>query len=434
MATYKYQQNFYEGASAGYVQYNITPDFGAVMAPGDTFEITGKMYCGDMKRYGVAIEASIQENGFGRELGRVVKTVSKGGSTAFSAQCTVTEALANTASERGFSAYLTFMLADAADFASGAYTMANEAQKLSLVKYRLGPEISGASFSDATGAYEYFGGAVQGKSDLTAVADVTLDPLDASLYIRSARIRFGDHAIDIPGENISGSALHIGVPGFSGEFENYELQITDSSGMTGRYTGGPFAAYPYDAPRLETIGRDLVERYEVITSDDGTEIAQISDAGTSLWANFAVGTSDINGRNAWVLKRSFAESGFTLPDGEQVLAGNGGESIAVSEDRSIFPRSMVFSAGKRYTVRLEISDFFEKAIQVFDVDKAGGYFNVEKNGVSVGMRSTATEDQPKFESAYPFYAYGGIHGVTNYTTDEVKTGGTWVDGKPIYRK
>lgn len=28
MATYKYQQNYYEGASAGYVKYNVTHDFG----------------------------------------------------------------------------------------------------------------------------------------------------------------------------------------------------------------------------------------------------------------------------------------------------------------------------------------------------------------------------------------------------------------------
>jgi hypothetical protein len=54
-------------------------------------------------------------------------------------------------------------------------------------------------------------------------------------------------------------------------------------------------------------------------------------------------------------------------------------------------------------------------------------------GVCIGGFSTGTTTSPKFESRVPAHFYAGVEGVTNYSTDEVKTGGTWIDGKPIYR-
>ena len=41
---YSYQQNVYEGASYGYVQYNISPDIGTPISAGTTVTITGKAY------------------------------------------------------------------------------------------------------------------------------------------------------------------------------------------------------------------------------------------------------------------------------------------------------------------------------------------------------------------------------------------------------
>lgn len=54
-------------------------------------------------------------------------------------------------------------------------------------------------------------------------------------------------------------------------------------------------------------------------------------------------------------------------------------------------------------------------------------------GVCIGGFSTGTTANPKFESRVPAHFYAGVEGVTNYSTAEVKTGGTWIDGKPIYR-
>lgn len=44
MATYAYQQNMFDGASEGYVKFNISPDLGTVVSAGTTIIITGQAY------------------------------------------------------------------------------------------------------------------------------------------------------------------------------------------------------------------------------------------------------------------------------------------------------------------------------------------------------------------------------------------------------
>ena len=69
-----------------------------------------------------------------------------------------------------------------------------------------------------------------------------------------------------------------------------------------------------------------------------------------------------------------------------------------------------------------------------------------KKGVCVGGIAKGTPDDPMFESHFPGVFYSGLHaadtvisdggiqGVTYYSTEEVKTGGLWIDGKPLYRQ
>ena len=79
----------------------------------------------------------------------------------------------------------------------------------------------------------------------------------------------------------------------------------------------------------------------------------------------------------------------------------------------------------------------------------------KNGGVAIGKFSSATENavfypienedgtyEQGYESGGPLFEVdkthrsifsGGIQGVTNYSSGEVTTGGTWIDGKPIYR-
>ena len=440
MATYKYQQNMFEGASEGYVKYNITPDFGTVLSVGDTFDITGVMYSRNLKRYGVIVYGGVtlDSNGFiarAQELGRVAKVCEKGRTATFSLKATVTDALAKLSDERGFSPYISFSLADNEDFVSSSDTKANANQRLSALAYRLAPVINGVTISDSAGAYAHFGGAVEGKSNLTFDLDVTLDPLDPSLTIAGVNFIVGEKRYEVRGGSIIGNAANLGVVDFNGSFDSYTLTVIDSKEKYTNYIGGSFVAYPYRSPTLSAYAdKDLAERYSVSLDDSGGEVATADDAGIYLWASYAADIIPINGRNAWTITRKYAEYGYAPGDAAVAASGFDGVNHSVVDDQSVFPRSIVFAANKRYTVQLTLADYFETVTLTFDVDNAGGYFNVEKYGVAVGMRSTGTEQQKKFESAYPIYAYGGIEGVTNFTTEEVATGGTWIDGKPIYQR
>lgn len=62
--------------------------------------------------------------------------------------------------------------------------------------------------------------------------------------------------------------------------------------------------------------------------------------------------------------------------------------------------------------------------------------DITPNGVAVGGTSSGTASDKKFEvdASYTAHFYGGIEGVTNYSTTEVASGGKWINGKPLYRK
>lgn len=425
--TYKYQQNLYDGSSAGYVKYNITPDFGTVLStvpdeswsPCETVTITGKFYCGNAKRYGLAAELRLvsSTSGFGWELGRIVKTVSKGSSATFSIECEITQQMMEylNPTERGFSAYLTFFMTDQGDFNSGENTVANENQKLSLLQYRLPPEINSATLSDATGALEHFGGAVHGKSDLTAALSVTLDPLDASAELSAVSLHIysadtGEILKTVASSWFDSTSAYFGIAELP--VGTYSVGISAYDNKTpenGFFNLDALTIFPYASPTLKTYSdADLAERYEVQQTDTGEETTAQSDSGVYLWANFAAKVCSINGANAWKITRSYGDYGDTPANAAVVYSGTDGETLEFRQDQTVFPRSIEFAANKRYTVRITLDDFFESAVLEYTVEKAGGYFNIEKGGVAVGMRTNGTENKPMFESAYPFYPYGGI--------------------------
>lgn len=67
------------------------------------------------------------------------------------------------------------------------------------------------------------------------------------------------------------------------------------------------------------------------------------------------------------------------------------------------------------------------------------YISETNNGVAVGQYSTATASDAKFESRWHAYFYngitveGGVQGLNSFAAGEQATGGTWIDGKAIYR-
>lgn len=428
--TYKYQQNLDAGASAGYVQYNITPDFDTVLAVGETFQIEGKMYCGDMKRYGIAA-VSTGKGTWPVELGWVPQVCNRGRTATFSMQCTVNERLGWPTNDgiRGFNAPIFFDLYDSDEYNTCAPTVnTDSAQQYYMLTHRIGADYEADSRAvyDATTvvvdgveqtAYERFCGAVQGKSDLTFEFGLTPDPLDPSVEITEAEFKFGDKVIKAAANKVSDHLyrFHVGVLPFSGTFDEWEFSVSDNKGIVSDYFWRDFVVHPYTSPVLRTSSdKPLVERYSTGVDTAGNEVVKADDAGNYLRTSFVAEIGYIRGGNAWTITRAYAEYGNALPNGNTVLSDGDAAIIAVNEtgeegdENLIFPRTIIFDDKKKYTVRLALRDCFEEVVLIADVDKAGGYFNIEKFGVAAGMRTTATEQDKKFESAYPFYPYAGI--------------------------
>lgn len=112
----------------------------------------------------------------------------------------------------------------------------------------------------------------------------------------------------------------------------------------------------------------------------------------------------------------------------------------VTDDASL--ATQTFSNGSNWSFLLVFGDDYETASAPASIALA--FANVHMSGASTGgvafgRFSSSSEGNPKFECAYPatfeqpVNADGGIEGVTNYASGEVATGGTWIDGKPIYR-
>ena len=90
-----------------------------------------------------------------------------------------------------------------------------------------------------------------------------------------------------------------------------------------------------------------------------------------------------------------------------------------------------------YSFNLIITDGIETVEVVTQLNSARANLHlsgVSTGGVAFGKFSSATEGVPKLESNYQATFYKGITGVNVWRATEVKTGGRWIDNKPLYRR
>lgn len=137
---------------------------------------------------------------------------------------------------------------------------------------------------------------------------------------------------------------------------------------------------------------------------------------------------------------------FTLPEGFRCAVGYGHGSITrefelsgpVTNDTSALVNSgAIFLPQYKYDFMLALTDDVETLYASTVLPAAFANLHLSGHstgGVAIGRFSGATLGNPKFECEYPASFYGGIEGVNRYATAAIKTGGTWVDGKPLYRR
>lgn len=290
-----------------------------------------------------------------------------------------------------------------------------------------------------------FGTFVQGVSKPKFTADITLDPLDATLTANySLALKQGDTELYSTAGGVSGNTVKI-LTGLISAYGAVDciLTVTDSAGMSASTTV-PFTVLQYSKPSISLF---TPKRYEYAYDASGNQVLQESESGTIVVFDFAGSITPISGNGANNFGKLSVTYGPTYDESDRatvVINSTTNVSTAITHEFA----GVSFSDAEDYTFVASFNDYFNSVKSTVEIYKAGADFDVTPDGAAVGMISTGTATQKKFEVAetHESFFYGGIAGVTNYPDFrgadgtitlpqgmEVATGGRWIDGKPIYR-
>lgn len=458
--TYKYKQEYIDafGGSNGleYVEYNITPDYGARLSIGDSIVIEGRFT--DKNKYGFTEYDKAYRKLYGvgcvlgMELDWLWELSSSNGIavawydsgevpgevlTPFKLTFTVDERILaiNNSGERLFRPYLGFVVCVEEGIVGslegfGKTYRVPEYSRIDLLSERIAPTIDTVDFSDKTEALSTFGDLVRTYSEPVATVGVTTDPLDPSVTIASRRFIFDGEFYDID----DAWQAAVAKPMRSGDIP-WSVVVNDSKGMV-TTRSGTVTVLPYNAPRLAEFS---VQRYDEDTLDSGETVYVQTDDGQNVWMTILGDISPVNGLNAWTANLTIRKNGSQIYSG-LFLSGSDGVEVVYEKDRTLYPD--VVALTDDYTFTLTINDWFSTKLGTpvtitSAISKAEALMVVgaEAEGVSVGMYPGGSEYDKRFEVArdHTAHFYGGIQGVNNYVFNEVKTGGHWVDGRPLYK-
>lgn len=296
------------------------------------------------------------------------------------------------------------------------------------------PDASGATIADGTGYSTTYGAAVQGRSNLTITGQYTLDaryPDLSAVHTLTLTDSGGSNLYSATQPN--NAVFAVGAVNATGTV-TWTYTVTDGAGGSDTATG-TFTVLAYSPPSITDL---VVQRYTEEVDDGGT-VYVASEDGDHVWFSFTATASALNNLNNWSLSVQATQEGQT-PGTPTTFESHGPQqsdaqyTVTKTNDRTILTSEV--SASTAWTFTVTVTDGIDSASATFEIEEATAFFDVEENGVSVGMRSTGTANDKRFEVAddYTAHFYGGIVGITDYTEGEVATGGTWVDGLPIYRR
>jgi len=277
------------------------------------------------------------------------------------------------------------------------------------------PEFTASAASSGTsgGYYQYIGAAIISFADINLPygADAVAFRIAGAEGVTAA-------ASSVTTEKFQTSGMH-----------TYTLTLTDSRGRSTTHK----VSIDVKAVALPQITEFSVQRYSSRVDDGGSTIYEASTDGNKVWATIAAAVDLAGGNNtpsAYIL--------YGPEDGTQsrVYLSWPSSAAAYNVENSRTLITAVIPLDDAYDFELVVSDEHTSVTASSRVEQSWAILHMAGNGQGVagGMYSTATEDAPRFESAWEASFYGGIRGVTNYTEAETPTGGTWIDGNPIYRR
>ena len=161
-----------------------------------------------------------------------------------------------------------------------------------------------------------------------------------------------------------------------------------------------------------------------------------SDEGENLLTTLKISCTD--GRTEMLNLRLHYAQGTSASETDPFIdlsAHYAALKAGVTDDGTIITQS--FANGVNWSFLLVFGDDYEKTIASASIARAFANLHLsghKTGGACFGGFSKSVNGKPILESYFRFYPYGGIDGVNIYREEEVKTGGLWIDNKPVYRR
>lgn len=301
------------------------------------------------------------------------------------------------------------------------------------------PTISSSGVTLQNGLNGY---GLTGRSKLSIAPAVSMDAAYGAQLVRvTAKITNGDSIQELTwttfSENSPGvltAAAQVSAILANAGSASVVITAVDSRGREAIDTT-TVTVLGYQPPQ---VGAFSVERYEpVYDANEAITGYAPSDLGSHVWVNIQASVSSIMPAGAQLNRLTWSIFGQSDSGRTVTAGGSAALSANISRDRTYIPGEV--AAGESWQYTLTVTDAAGgTAVKYSAVLPAHAALSVspDKHGLAIGMIASGTAAAPKFEVAKEYEAifYGGIRGVTDYSTAEVATGGKWIDGKPIYRK
>lgn len=309
---------------------------------------------------------------------------------------------------------------------------AEESIDLLVVANRLAPDVSlnpTTPFVDEetdiedNPIYETYGLFLQSKNKIKINEPIFTLDTDAKAELASASLKIIELGKTIQYDS-DNECFELPVLVNAGTY-TYQIEITDSYGKSAIKTFSGTDAIvvtQYAAPSIKSAPSSYLTRYKYdslsekyVQSDDGQYIATTLLVSVSPVFNISSAT-----QNAWNISSVATGDSSTIVRGALnipiVTRSKGSSSIINLGQNNLDHYSTgpepedhdVYTENSDWRFTLTISDLFSTSSQSFSVNKAGAIFNIERYGVSVGMRSDGTEEEPRFSSAYETMLYKNI--------------------------
>ena len=336
------------------------------------------------------------------------KNVAANGGASLSYTLAITDAVNAAMTQRAHNAQIQITLtgANGTTYTTGRIACGDSTsgQRFKLVKERTAPVISAVSWGESgTGHISTYGNLIAGKTVPTISFSVTLDTdADSGIGYEGRSLTVGSKTY-----TLSANSGTLGTITESGSVA-YTITVTDSYGQTGTLSG-TVTVLAYTPPTLSGVA---ISRYVSSLNTQGQTVYELDDDGNKLWfdAAITVHASLGSGTNKWSLK--ITPTGGTAIN---VLTNSSLATKVYTHDRSVLTATYANTSSFDFTV--ELSDAFTTITYQVNVPKAGGIFNIETTGVAVGMRSTGTDANPLFQSAYPAHFLAGAYGADGNRID-----------------